>query len=96
VNARRLRPPAALAVVAIAAIGLTGCNSAPSAKRVALDTIETLDISDAAKDCMTLKVEEYPEEDLDQIAELAAEGNAEGVADLARFEQDLASCTSPG
>jgi hypothetical protein len=96
VNARLHRSSVALAVAAIAAVGLAGCNSTPSAKRVALDTIETLDISEEAKDCMTVKVEEYPEEELEQIADLAADGNPEGVAGLAQFEEDLATCTTPG
>ena len=93
---RLLRPSAALAVALLAVGGLTGCSSTPSAKRVALDMIDTLDISASAKACMVDKVEGYTTEELDKIAELADEGNQEGVAQLQEFEADLATCTARG
>jgi hypothetical protein len=98
VNAARLlrRPSAVAAVGVIAVVGLTGCSSTPGAQRVALDMIQTLEISDDAKVCMTDKVEQYSADELDRIAELADEGNAEGVEDLAKFEDDLATCVSAG
>jgi hypothetical protein len=95
VNPRRPRHPVRLsAVLAVAAVAaLTGCMSTPSAKRVALDMIETLDISEAARDCMTEKVEGYSEEELDDIAGLAVDGNPQGTQQLQQFENDLATCT---
>ena len=87
---------AALALAALAAVGLSACSSAPSAKRVALDMIETLDISESAKACMTQKVEDYPEGDLEKIAELADNGDAEGLKQLNQFSDDLATCVQSG
>jgi hypothetical protein len=86
----------ALALAALAAVGVTGCSSTPSAKRVALDMVETLDISDSAKACMTEKVEAYPEDELEQIAELADSGDQQGIADLTAFSDDLATCVRAG
>jgi hypothetical protein len=98
VNAVRLlrRPSAAVVGGVIALAGLTGCSSTPGARRVALDMIETLSISEDAKACMTEKVEQYSADDLDRIAELADDRNQEGLEQLGQFEDDLATCMSAG
>jgi hypothetical protein len=75
--------------------GLTACNSTPSAQRVALDVINTLDVSESVKECMRLKVEEYGEDDvLEDFANGAAEDppDPEAQAALEAFEADLATC----
>ena len=87
---------AALAVAALAAVGLTGCSSTPSAKRVALDMVDTLEISDDAKTCMKDKINGYEGEEIERIAELADSGDQAGTADLREFSDDLATCVAAG
>ena len=82
----------------LAAIGgLTACNSTPSAKRVALDVIETLPVSDEVKECMRNKVEQdYSQDEIQAFAEGADETppDPEAKAALDRFEADLANCNT--
>jgi hypothetical protein len=82
----------AVAVALVALVGLSACASTPSAKRIALDSVETLDVAEPVKVCMRDAIEEYDQEQLQQIAELADAGNSEGIAELARFEASLRSC----
>ena len=82
----------AVAVALVALVGLSACASTPSAKRIALDSVETLDVAEPVKACMRDAIEEYDQEQLQQIAELADAGNSEGIAELARFEASLRSC----
>jgi hypothetical protein len=42
---------------------------------------------------MLERIDDYSEDDLEDIAESAAAGNTDGVADLTQFERDLAGCT---
>ena len=95
-NARPLRS----VLVAVAAIGgLAACNSTPSAKRVALDVIETLPVSESVKECMRMKVEEdYSEDEIEAFAEGADKDppDPESQEALDKFEADLASCNTAG
>lgn len=75
-----------LAAVAVAVLGLTACVSTPSAKRVALDVVETLDVSDSVKACMRDVIDEYDADELEDIAEAAADGDR---TELTRFEARL-------
>jgi hypothetical protein len=92
------RPFRSLLVVLVAVGGLTACNSTPSAKRVALDVIETLPVSDSVKECMRVKVKAYDEDTLESIAEGANQEppKPEDEAALAEFEADLESCNGAG
>jgi hypothetical protein len=82
-----LRRP--LIVAAVALVSLSACASTPSAKRVALDVVDTLEVSDTVKDCMRERIEAYDQDDLQDIAELADDGDA---AQLTQFENDLRAC----
>ena len=84
----------ALASLALAgAFGVAGCRNPPSAQRVALEVVETLDVDESVKACMREKIEnDYTTEELQDIAEGAAEGQTQGVEALQRFEDDLADC----
>ena len=91
------RPFRSVLVVLAAIGGLTACNSTPSARRVALDVIETLPVSESVKECMRTKVEEsYSEDEIKAFAEGADEEppDPESQAALDRFEADLESCNS--
>jgi hypothetical protein len=93
----RTRQPLRAALVAVVAIaGLAACTSTPSARRVALDVIETLDADESVKECMRGKVEAYSQDELQAIADGAAESppDAAQVEALEQFEADLAECRS--
>jgi hypothetical protein len=92
VNTRRRIRHISLALVAV--VTVSACASIPPAKRVAQDVVDTLEVSDSVKACMLDRIDEYSEDDLQDIAESADAGNTDGVADLARFERDLAGCTN--
>ncbi len=95
-NARRsIFAAASLAVV------LTACGaSAPPARELALEMVETLDVSEDVKACMRGQVEDFrlSEEDaqgfsdLDDVASKAADGQERAIQILADFEAALASC----
>jgi hypothetical protein len=85
-----LRRPVLLALVAL--VGLSACASTPSARRVALDVVESLDVPDDVKECMRDSIEAYDQDELQDIAEQADAGLAEGTAAMSRFEADLAAC----
>lgn len=89
-------------LVAVAALAvLTACGtSAPPAKELADEMIETLDVSDAVKECMHQEVEDFSLteqeatgfEDFDDVAEKAAGGNELALQIMQRFEDSLATC----
>jgi hypothetical protein len=96
VNTRRhLRP---IAIALVAAIGLSACASTPSSRRIAEDTVDRMvvqgQISEAVGECMHEQIDEYSTDELQDIAESADAGDPDGVADLARFERDLAACNN--
>jgi hypothetical protein len=94
-----------LAAVALTAV-LTACGAAaPPADELANEMIDTLEqngvpVSDEVKDCMHLKVDEFALteeeslgfENLDDVADKAADGNEQAKRIMARFEAELASC----
>ncbi|HWM21609.1 MAG TPA: hypothetical protein VNO51_18090 [Ilumatobacteraceae bacterium] len=92
------RPFRSFLVVLVAIGGLTACNSTPSARRVALDVIDTLDVSDSVKACMRAKVEAYTKDEIADFAEGADEDppDPESQAALDKFEDELADCNSTG
>ena len=92
------RPFRSVLVVLAAIGGLSACNSTPSARRVALDVIDTLPVSDAVKECMRVKVEAYDEDKLESIAKGANQDppKPEDVAAVAEFQADLESCNTTG
>ena len=81
---------ASLAVVA--AFGVAGCRNPPSAKTVALEVLATLDLPDDVEECMRLKIDAYPQDQLQEIADAAAEGDPSGVEGMQEFQDDLAAC----
>lgn len=88
--------------MAVAALSvLTACGaSAPPARELADEMIDTLEVSDAVKDCMHQEVEDFSLteeeatgfEDLDDVAEKAAGGNELAQQIMQRFEDSLATC----
>ena len=76
--------------------GLTACNSTPSARRVALDVIDTLDVTESVKECMRTKVEAYTEDEIEAFAEGADKKppDPDSQAALDKFEAELAACRS--
>lgn len=90
-----------VALVALAATGLTACGaSAPPANELAIELIDSLEadktLSATEADCMRDRVGEYDGETLDDLAERADSENAEALAELAQFQQDLADCRAVG
>ena len=92
------RPFRSLLVVLAAVGGLTACNSTPSARRVALDVIDALPVSETVKQCMRDKVEEYSESDIEDFAKGADKDppDPESQDALDKFEADLAACNTVG
>ncbi len=90
------RPFRSVLIVLAAIGGLTACNSTPSARRVALDVIETLPVSESVKECMRVKVEGYDQDTLEDFAKGAAEDPPDPAAQeaLDAFEADLESCNT--
>ena len=88
-----------LAVVAVSVLTACGASS-PPAKELALELVDTLDVSDAVKACMRTEVEEFSltEEqaqgftDFDDVAAKAAGGNETALAIMSDFEVALAAC----
>ena len=92
------RPFRSLIVVLAAIGGLSACNSTPSARRVALDVIDTLDVTDSVKECMRTKVEAYTQDEIEAFAEGADKKppDSKSQAALEKFEAELAECRSSG
>ncbi len=90
------RSTRSFAVAVILASGvLTACGaSAPPAPELALEVIETLDVSESVKDCMREKVAAFDVADFEAIKN-AADDNvaAEDIEALNKFEAALASCS---
>lgn len=85
-------------LAALATAVLTACGaSAPPPNELAIEIVDTLDVSDAVKDCMHDTLEDYPDSELEAITNGLESDNTETQADaqdaLDRFERDLASCT---
>ena len=86
-----------LAAVILSAGALTACGaSAPPADELAIEVIESLDVSDSVKACMIAEVDTFAAEDLDQIAAAADDGDAEGLAAIAAFQAALEDCQASG
>ncbi len=86
-----------LAAVILSTGALAACGaSAPPANELAIEVIDSLDVSDAVKACMRAEVETFEGEELDEIAAAADEKNAEGIAALAAFQAALEDCQSAG
>lgn len=87
----------AVAVASLAVLSACGA-SAPPGKELADEMIDTLDVSDAVKDCMHQAVEDFtidPDagfESFDDLAQKAADDQPQAVALLAEFEAALAAC----
>jgi hypothetical protein len=90
-----------VATVVLALGTVTACGaSAPPARELADEMIDTLDVSDAVKDCMHDEVESFAlsEEDavgftdLDDVATKASEGNERAIQIMNDFQAALASC----
>jgi hypothetical protein len=103
----RVVPRPLLAGLAFTAV-LTACGaSAPPADELANEIIDTLEhdgvpLSDEVKACMHRKVDDFaltPEEaqgfeNLDDVANKAADGNEQAKLIMDRFEAELASCNT--
>jgi hypothetical protein len=101
----RLSPRSLLAAAGVALV-LTACGAAaPPAKELADEMIDTLEqngvpLSDEVKDCMHEAVADFqltPDEaqgfdDLDDVAAKAADGQAQAIQIMDRFESELAAC----
>ncbi len=76
---------------------LAACGaSAPPADELAIEVIESLDVSESAKQCMLAVVDTFDEEELDQIAAAADDGDAEGLAAIDAFQAALEDCQASG
>jgi hypothetical protein len=83
----------AVAVIVVAGV-LTACGaSAPPAPELALEVIETLDVSESVKACMRDKVAGFDLADFEAIKR-GADDNvaAEDIEALSKFQAALASC----
>lgn len=96
---RRVRPVAAVAV--LAAVVLSACGaSAPPAKELANELVDTLEVSDEVKACMHEAIDDFGLteseaqgfEDFDDVAQKASEGNELAIQVMDRFEASLAAC----
>lgn len=90
-----------LALAAVPVLVLTACgSSAPPARELALEMVETLDVSEDVKQCMRDEVESFSLteeqaagfEDFDDVATKAADGNEQALQILGDFQAALASC----
>jgi hypothetical protein len=93
------RPFRSILVFLAALGGLTACSSTPSARRVAFDAVETLEVSEAVKECMRQKLEEdYSQETIEAFANGANQNppDRDAAEALEQFEADLATCTRSG
>jgi hypothetical protein len=62
------RPPSGALAAAVAMLGLVACTSQPSVRSVVNSSIETLDTTQATKDCMLGVVEGYTDDELLQMS----------------------------
>ena len=83
-------------------LGLGACTSQPSARRVMEDLIESLDADDGVKDCMVRVVDDYTDEELDQMGEEnpqfnSAQPDLDGVTPQFRaYYDELQACDADG
>jgi len=90
---RRLSALAALAVV-----GLASCTSLPSNRTVTEEMIETLEgVSQDVKDCMSAKLENYTDDELEQIGDqnpdfTSMDPTMTMTPELQAFITDLSEC----
>jgi hypothetical protein len=82
-------------------VGLSGCISTPGAQRVALDAVDTLDqvdgagnpvVTDEQKDCMRAVILDYRDDQLQEMGDAAADGDADAIEELTVFESRLRAC----
>ena len=90
-----------VAVAALSLTVLTACGaSAPPARELADEMIDTLEVSDAVKECMRDAVDDFSLtaeeatgfEDFDDVAAKADGGNELALRIMDRFEASLAAC----
>ena len=97
------RSSRSLIAAGIAALALTACGtSPPPANELAKEMIDTLEVAKdpKVKDCMYKVVDEFTLSDedaqgfdnLDDVADKAADGQARAIEIMNRFEADLAAC----
>ena len=93
------------ALAALAVLGLGACTSEPGPRTVAREIVETLDVDDDVKACMTERIDTYSDGTLDAIGDQpenadfsSANPDDEGItAELREFIDDLQSCVDdPG
>ena len=60
--------------------------------------VDTLPVSESVKECMRVKIEAYPEDELEDVAEGADKDPPDNDvgSELAQFEADLAACNTAG
>jgi len=95
VNNRRLPALAALAV-----LGVGACTSEPGPRTVAREIVQTLDVDDDVKACMTERLDTYSDDALEAIGDEAENADFssrnpddEGItSELRDFIADLCSC----
>lgn len=58
--------------------------------------IDSLDVSESVKECMRAEVDTFDEDELDDIAAAADNGDAEGLAAIAAFQAALEDCQVSG
>jgi hypothetical protein len=86
-----------LAAVIVSTGVLAACGaSAPPADELAIEVIDSLDVSESVKECMRAEVDKFDEDELDQIAAAADDGDAEGLAGIAAFQAALEDCQVSG
>jgi hypothetical protein len=88
-------------VAALSLAVLTACGaSAPPAEELAIEVIETLDVSEPVKQCMREAVVDFEIDpnagfsDFDDLAAKAAEEQPQAVALMEEFEAALAACNT--
>lgn len=89
----------ALAVASITVLSACGV-SAPPARELALEMVETLDVSEPVKECMRREIDGFGLteaqatgfSDFDDVAAKAAEGNDEALQIMGDFQSALAAC----
>lgn len=86
-----------LAAVIVSTGVLTACGaSAPPANELAIEVIDSLDVSETVKECMRAEVETFEGEELDEIAAAADDGNTDAVASMLAFQEALEDCQAAG
>ncbi len=86
-------------MTALSLVVLTACGaSAPPGKELAVELIDTLDVSEPVKECMREAVADFEVDpssgfsDFDDLAAKAADEQPQAVALMDEFEAALAAC----